>query len=396
MSKVSAMMRKAAGAAPAAFWGVGLLAATAPVADAACTTPVCLAPGPQSTKFAVPVRAPDGSLTTVVARVTSTGVYQPISIWNMGGGNFDIAFTMPLVPVAVTYGPQTNNPPVNYQAVLNRPWGGYVGAGAAGQWTYAVAVNPLPAQSLDVTAYQVYAGPNFVGIAGAAQANGFSSGFAVQAPANLPGIPAGTAHWVQVIADNFNISNNPGFGNPENILDNGGVNFGNVAPMPPVTSPYYDALGAADGTSFYDAPRRNNQANLAQSNWWIGDVFLATGSGPTGPGSRGQAPGTVILSNPGIQYGWGNFHLSIGGLGFGALRNLFAQDTSSVSNFEVALDCNPSTCPLSSELTQTYLNQLDMDFNVAGVPEPATWTQIILGVGLAGAWMRRRRAAAAA
>jgi hypothetical protein len=374
---------------PASVLGMGLIAAAAPAAYAQpCTTPVCLAPGPQSTNFAVPVPAPAGG-PPLVRKVTSTARFQPISVWNMGGGNFDVAFTFPLVPVAVTYGPQTNGPPVNFSTVLNNPWGAYVGTGAPGQWNYAIAANPLPNQALEVTAYQVYAGPNYVGIRMDQQANGFSSGFAVLAPANLPNIPPGTGHWVQAVATNFPISGpRVGFGNVTSYLDNGGVNAANMATG--VTSPYYDASYAADGTNFYDAPRRNNQANLNQSNWWIADLFLASGPGATGPTSRNAAPGAVILNNPGVQWGWGNFHLSLGGLGFGALRNLFAQDTSSVQNFELALDCDPSSCPLTPDITPTYLSQLDAAFNVA-VPEPASWVMMIVGAGMVGAMARRRK-----
>jgi hypothetical protein len=373
----------------AAALGLGLAAAAGTAARAqACTSPVCLAPAAQSTTFVVPGRAPDGTIVPRIGRVSSTATYQPISIWNMGGGNFDVAFTFPLVPVAVTFPADTNGPPINFRTVLGRPWGGYIGTPVAPvTWTYASFADALPNEALNVTAYQVYAGPNYVGIRSDPTRNGFTSGFAVQAPENPPGIAPGTAHWVQVIADNYNISNNPGFGNPENILDNGGVNFGGGGAMPPVTSPYYDAVGAAGATSFYDAPRRDNQANLNQSNWWLADLFLATGPGPTGQLSRGAAPGTVTFENPGIQYGWGNFHLQLGGI-FG-LRQLFAQDTSSVQNFELALDCDPTTCPLSTFVTQTYLNELDADFNA--IPEPGTWAVMALGAGLTGAALRRRR-----
>ena len=79
MTRASALMSRAA----AAFLGVTLALSAAPAAQAACTTVVCLAPGPQTTNFG------GGNIRT------STGVYRPISLWNMGGGNYDIAIALP-------------------------------------------------------------------------------------------------------------------------------------------------------------------------------------------------------------------------------------------------------------------------------------------------------------
>jgi hypothetical protein len=193
-------------------------------------------------------------------------------------------------------------------------------------------------------------------------------GFAVQVPANQA--PGGSAHWVQVIADNYNITNNPGYGNAENIVDVGNGN----------TTPYYDVGGAANGTpaingslNFFDAPIRDNQANLNQSDWWLADLFLATGP-------ANNAPGRVTLYSDGIQYGWANFHISL--LNpfnpLPGIRRLFALDTSSIANFDLALNCPVNTCPLNSVITTSYLNQLDADF-LAAVPEPQSWALIVLG-----------------
>ncbi len=355
--------------------GLGVAAAPHAARAQACASIVCLAPN-----------AGQSVLWGGNFRTSSTGVYQPVDIWNMGGGNFDIAFALPLAPLPVTLTPGQalpNNGPINLRATLNAVQGAYGGAGAG--WSFAAGGN-LPAATLNVTAYQVHAGPRYVGIE-MQRANPINTniiktladvGFAVQVPANQA--PAGNVHWVQVIADNFNITNNPGYGNPENIVDIGAA----------TTTPYYDNGGAANGApnppnvpgiNFFDAPIRNNQANLNQSDWWIADLFLATGP-------ANNAPGLVTLYNDGIQYGWANFHISVGALGILGLRNLFALDTSNMTNFDLALNCPASSCPLNSMVDQTYLNQLDASFNSA-VPEPSTWALMLLGLAGLGAAGRR-------
>jgi hypothetical protein len=346
-------------------------------ARAACTTVVCLAPN-----------AGQSVLWNGNFRTSSTGLYKPIDVWNMGGGNFNIAFALPLAPLPVvlnTGGALPNAAPINLSATLNAASGAY--AGAAGGWSF-VAGGSLPAQTLNVTAYEVHAGPNYVGIA-LQRANPVNTniiktladvGFAVQAPPNQ--VPAGNVHWVQVIADNFNITNNPGWGNAENIIDIGGGN----------ATPYYDVGGAANGApslpnvpnvNFFDAPIRNNQANLNQSDWWIANLFLATGP-------ANNQPGKVTLYNDGIQYGWANFHISVGNLGIPGLRRLFALDTSSLSSFDLAMNCPQSSCALNSLVTTGYLNTLDADLNSA-VPEPSTWAMMLMGFsGLVFAGRRQR------
>jgi hypothetical protein len=352
-----------------------LLADVSPVqAGPGCTSVVCLAPN-----------AGQSVLWNGNFRTSSTGVYRPVDVWNMGGGNFDVAFALPLLPtpLGLTAGqPLPNAGPINLRATLNAASGAY--AGAAGGWSYA-AGGSLPAQTLNVTAYEVHAGPNYVGIE-FQKANPINTnliktladvGFAVQAPQNQ--IPAGNVHWVQVIADNYNITNNPGYGNAENIIDIGGAN----------TTPYYDVGGAANSTNFFDAPMRDNQANLNQSDWWLANLFMATGP-------ANNQPGQVTLYSDGIQYGWANIHISVGNLGIPGLRQLFAYDTSSLTNFDLALNCPPNSCPLNSFVTMGYLNGLNAD--LSAVPEPSTWAMMLIGVaglGLAGYGRKRGRWATA-
>ncbi len=351
----------------AACLAAGVLMSSAVPASAGCASVVCLNLNPnQSVLFGANPNK---------TRISSTGVYAPVDVWNMGGGDFDIAFLLPISPVAVMAA-QANNPPINLTTVLDAPAGAYLGNP---NWSYVVNLKPLPVATLNVTAYEVHAGPNYVGIqdetAGPINTNintkTFADvGFAVQVPA--ANLPAGNVHWVQVIADNYNISDNPGYGNAENIIDN----LGNAAP-------YYDVEGAANSTNFFDSPIRDNEANLNESDWWLADLFLATGP-------AGNKPGQVVLYNSGVQYGWGNFHISVGALGLGGLRNLFALDTSSVDKFDTAIDCPLADCPLNSVVTTSYLNALDQSF-LAAVPEPGTWAMMMIGVVGVGGVMRARR-----
>jgi hypothetical protein len=364
--------------AASAMLAGGVLLAAAQGAQAACTTVVCLTPGQNPAQSAV--------------NRTSANVYKPLDVWNMGNGNFDIAFALPLLPTQVSYPNQTGG--INVQNTLATAWGSYVGGGA-GNWSYTVSPNGLANGTLNVTAYDVWAGPNYVGIY---YTNRGVRGFAVQVPA--ANLPAGNSHWIQVVQTNDPISGPVrGYQGAGSVtyLDAGNVTSGTNNPSGN-TTPYYDTVGAANATNFFDLSSRTNQANLNESDWWIGDLFLATGPGATGAGSNNVAPGAVTIYNPGLQYGWANFHISLGLLGKGlvgnALRRQVDQDFSSVANFETALDCDPTTCPLSSEVDQSYLNMLEADFT-ASIPEPATWALMILGVAMIGFAARRRSARAA-
>ncbi|MBV8684316.1 MAG: hypothetical protein JO111_15675 [Caulobacteraceae bacterium] len=359
---LSSSKARAAGALTASIVLVALAVAN-PASAAYCPTPQwCLDPGPQTTNFGPGVTR------------TSSARYQPISIWNMGGGNFDIAFTLPLLPAAVTY--PTNAAPINFRNTINAanaPWGVY--GGAAAGWTF-VNGGALPNGALTITADQVYAGPGYVGI----YYKGNTRGFAVKVNSPM-GMPVGNYHWVQVLADNFNITTNPGYGNLENVLDVGNN----------VTTPYYDTGGAANASAFYDLSSRTNPGVLTQNDWWIADLFLATG--PGAPRMNGVPPGQVTLYNTGIQYGWANLHVSVGPLinYIPALRRAFNQDTSSITAFDDAMDCGSDCTELDDAISQSYLSQLDSAFN-SSVPEPGSWALYMTGAALAGAALRRRAA----
>ena len=332
--------------------------------------------------------------------IQSTAQYVPLSIWNMGRGNFDIAFDFPLLPVPVTLAAAQAPPsvaPINLNAVLkagnvnpDKPgFGGQYG-GAAKNWSFVGGAG-LQNGTLNVTAYQPYAGPDPVGIFGSKDltVNPLPEGFAVQVPANLaPTPPKGAAlHWVQVIADNFKNPSfggdlNTGFGKSENIVDVMNTN----------KTPYYDLSYTADFLNFFDAPSRDNQANLDESDWWLAQLFLAAGPAANAKGQGGQ----VTLYSPGIQWGWANFHISVPLLNaIPALLQAFAFDTSSLANFDVALGCLPVTsCPLNEFVTPSFLAGLDADFLATPVPAPVpklqTWAMTLIGLVGIGYFGRRR------
>jgi hypothetical protein len=245
----------------------------------------------------------------------------------------------------------------------------------------------LAAATLNVTAYQVTAGgPKIVGIAGSggggdqnAPANTASLGFGVQV-ANAPMPPANTTlHWVQVVADNYPATGAPGnqvYGNTEDVVD---INSSNK-------TPYYDQGGGeiatANTLNFFDAPQRDNASETNQSDWWLAQLFLAYGP-------ANNAPGQVTLYNTGVEWGWANFHINVAGAVnvIQALRNAFAFDTSSMTNFDLALNCDPADCPLNAFVTTASLDQLYADFLAAPVPELQTWAMMLLGfagLGLGG------------
>jgi hypothetical protein len=126
------------------------------------------------------------------------GVYDPVNVFSTGTG-CGVSFLLPPVPLGGTDF-------LNFNTKVN---------GFGGGWSFKVAANSLANNSLVITADDVCCSglnPSFVGIEGV---RGSTDGFAVQ----LSNLPAGmSTHWVQVIADNSNIMNNPGYGNLENVV----------------------------------------------------------------------------------------------------------------------------------------------------------------------------------
>lgn len=142
--------------------------------------------------------------------------------------------------------------------------------GAQG-WSFASAATELSNDSLVVRTYDVQGTAARVG-----------------AEFHVEYVPKGTdptanVHWIQVISDNHNVTNNPGHGNAENIVDTA------------TTSPYYDSGFAATSREFYDFPGRTD-AN--KSHNWDAILFLVTGPAIGTPG--------LVTFYGGIQWGWEN------------------------------------------------------------------------------------------
>ena len=145
----------------------------------------------------------------------------------------------------------------------------------ASGWTFAAAGADLTNGSLRVRTYDVQGTDAQVG-----------AEFHVQ---YVPGAgdPTENIHWIQVVTDNHNVTNNPGHGNNENIVDN---------PFSPAgRAPYYDDGAAANGTHFYDFAVRTD---AKRNHTWIADLYLVVGP-------AANAPGQVTIYS-GIQWGWEN------------------------------------------------------------------------------------------
>lgn len=139
-------------------------------------------------------------------------------------------------------------------------------------WTFTQRATPLSAGSLVARSYNV-------GV--------WSAGGTTYAGAQLEisysphtGDPVGNMHWIQVVTSNA--APNQPFPTNENAVDNGGV----------TTNPYYDTLGTANGTEFYDAPKRlGTKAPVG----WSAELCLVQETGPQADTIYGAVP-----------WGWGN------------------------------------------------------------------------------------------
>lgn len=193
---------------------------------------------------------------------TTSGVYDPTDTYQIGAQDW----VANLLPLQAAYQRAVSS---NFFSVLTAAFPTTAG------WSYASSVNELSKGSLVVHTYDVIGSPNKVG-----------------AEFHVEYIPQGTdpianMHWIQVVTDNHNVTNNPGHGNPENIVDN---------PFSPGgRSPYYDDGAAADGRNFYDFPFRTDGD---QSHTWQAELFLV--SGPPA-GTKG-----LITFHGGVLWGWEN------------------------------------------------------------------------------------------
>ena len=109
-------------------------------------------------------------------------------------------------------------------------------------------------------------------------------------------------HWIQVINDNWNISDpmmaNRGPGKPENIVD--------VDITPPQGDPYYDNGGAANNAFFLDTPRRPQGGVTGGTYFWNAELFVVKDAlAPTFNMMTGDVTqkGTIQIYD-GVRYGF--------------------------------------------------------------------------------------------
>lgn len=99
--------------------------------------------------------------------------------------------------------------------------------------------------------------------------------------------PTDNIHWIQVVRDNHNVTDNKGHGNAELVVDTN---------SPGGRSPYYDDGFAANDRHFYDFPGR---LDPDMEHCWEAELFLV--SGPAA-----DSPGLVTIYRTGISWGWQN------------------------------------------------------------------------------------------
>ena len=310
--------------------------------------------------------------------VNGANLFNPVSLYTAPTG-FGAVFLLPYSQLPLG---GTNAAPVNFNNKISAAQGAYT---AAAPWAFPAAGANLAASSLQITSYAAQgisrtgANAGRVGISSNTVAAPFVYGFAVKLNNAPP--PAATVHWLQVIDDNNAIIG--GVGNPgtqENIID---INAAS-------TTPYYDGSYAADTRNFFDGPGRGGLASITANNFWIADLYVA--SGPAG-----AAAGPVTVYN-GMSYGWANIFINTSTIaGFLAGIN---NDFANVANLDGAFgdpglldssydnDSDPSDLSLSSIDT-------DIDNDVYELPEPSSLV-VLLGMGVAMLSRRRRDNAALA
>ncbi|MCW3099000.1 MAG: hypothetical protein JWL77_4618 [Chthonomonadaceae bacterium] len=111
-------------------------------------------------------------------------------------------------------------------------------------------------------------------------------------------------HWIQVITDNWNISDpvaaNQGPGRPENIVD--------VDITPPQGDPYYDSgptPGTANTSFFFDGPRRLQAGVTGAPYFWNAELFVVKEVlAPTFDGAGDVTAKGKIQIYDGVKYGF--------------------------------------------------------------------------------------------
>jgi len=229
---------------------------------------VLLAAAAQPLSAQVVTETYDGGMLTK-GTLTRTSEYRAQNNFTANGFNYSVILN-PLHPVF------QDDPTANYMSILNgqntNPTGMKV-LKFGDVWDFPTMTVGGPDYSLskgaiDVRRYTAEAGGGGFGLDFWADYHPMGTD-----PSQRNG-GVGDMHWIQVINDNWNISDpnmaKQGPGKSEMIVD--------VDVDPPDTAPYYDAglhPGTADNTFFFDGPRRPKSGVNGQSFFWDAELFVA-------------------------------------------------------------------------------------------------------------------------
>jgi hypothetical protein len=263
---------------------------------------------------------------------TSTGVYNPLSIYSEPGG-YGVAFLLPPVPLALPLGGGGSTSA--FMTGLEKNFNADTG------WDFTPAANNLPQNSLVINADQVAGGPSYpcflssgdcVGIYGKTSRLGFVVSYT--------GTPIANGHWIQVVS-----TNSPASGQTSPYVDNLGS----------TRTPYYDVPFTANASVFLDASSRNPTV----SQYWLGNLYYASGGLTAGSEAN---PADVTIYN-GLEWGWADIFVDTAS--FAAFSAAVSKDLNSVASLDTALDGN-----FNAVLDQAEVSQIDSEFIAAAVPEP--------------------------
>jgi hypothetical protein len=281
---------------------------------------------------------------------TSTGVYNPLSLYSEPGG-FGVAFLLPPVPIALPLGGGGASSAFMTALATSFP--------TKSGWSFTAAANNLAQNSLVVNADQVSGGKSYpcyhqpgdcVGILGTATTAGFAVSYTGPAIAD--------AHWIQVIN-----TNSPAAGQTSPYVDNDGS----------LLNPYYDVRGNATSTVFLDAPNRSP----TDSQYWLGNLYYVSGNFFSG---NQFSPSDVTIYN-GLVWGWADIFVNTSN--FAAFFAAVNSDLSSVASLDTALGAD-----LTGVLDQTEVGLIDAEFDAAAVPEPRFVVVLLCGLFLISAGVK--------
>lgn len=276
--------------------------------------------------------------------VAMPGTNNLVQVYRTANG-FGFTFLDPPVPTnPLNVGDQ---PYYNFFNVLNRSFGTFNG------WNITGNAQALSAGSIQVHTYSAVGTATRVG-----------AQFDVQ---YVPGAkdPAANMHWIQVVSDNHNITNNPGHGNLENVVDLAGDN---------TRTPYYDTGTpvVANSRNLIDTPGRTD---VEQSHNWQAALFLV--SGPNAPGTAANPATITVYNDSGIYWGWDDVFINT--------NNAFAFLAQAEADLKNDL---PNLPPDEFAL-------YDQQLRAQLTPEPSTMVLALVGVA-AGGLARRLKPRAAA